>query len=334
MLPVVFSPGTTAPAPDRALADFRRDMEQLGGAHASTERGFAQRATRQTLSPSLASFAWEPRAATLFGPGLATATPRFAHYARVQRAKPGADVLARHPSDPAPEGDQRAILLALQRYGRGQSAVLTSDALWRWKLDQPSRERGAEQFWQNLLAWLGRERQRGVRFERAPLLVAKNHELSLRLLAPPGPLRLTASPADPAKPGSTPAPPLPLAEVPDPSGARLFRWTPPSDGPWVLEAVSGTLPPTRHWLTVATPPGGENSGLPPDETLLRSLAERTGGAVLTDAPPPAWLAAASAPPSRLLRESIEPLWHQTWLFAALLALYLAELLLRRRSRLL
>jgi hypothetical protein len=337
MLPVVFADTASGRAQDPAIATFREQMRQNRGAHSGIEQQFAAQAARSTRLPPLAAFAWEPRALALLGPELAAAAPRFANYARVARAKPGADVLARHPLDPSPSGDERAILLALQRYGRGQSALLASDALWRWKLNQPSAERGAELFWQNLLAWLGRESTRGPRFERAPLTAELNRELILRVTGADTGFAVTASP-DPDSPpaGAVAAAPAPLFPVGEESGARLYRWTPPAEGRWVLSARSplADTPPARHWLTVAIPPTGENSGLPPDEARLQALAERTGGAVLTDTPPPAWRAASGPTAPDLLRETLTPLWHHAWIFAILLSLYAAELLLRRRCKLL
>jgi hypothetical protein len=338
MLPVVFAPPGAAPH-DPTLADFREQMRRSGGSDGALERDFAEHSARHTRLTPLSSFAWEPRAATVLGPEVTAVTPRFAHHARVHRAKPGADVLARHPDTRAPAAEENAILLALQRYGRGQSAVLASDALWRWKLHQPSRERGVELFWQNLLAWLGREAQHGPRFVHAPLHAEVRRELLLRVAgAGPG-LSVTVAPATaPGAPGAdaaAAAAPTALLPVGEEEGARLYRWLPPAEGTWVLSArgVDADAPPARHWLTIARPPTGEASGLPPDESLLRALAERSGGAVLADAPPPAWRSAAEAAPA-LLRESAEPLWHQAWLFATLLALYAAELILRRRQRLL
>lgn len=338
MLPVVFNASNTGPAYDPAVADFREQMRRSGGAQSYIEQAFAARSARDTLVPPLASFAWEPRALALLGPELATAAPRFANYARILRAKPGADVLARHPIDQAPASSERAILLALQRYGRGQSAVLASDALWRWKLNQPSTERGAELFWQNLLAWLGRESVSGARFERAPLTAELNRELILRVAGADTGLAVTVAPDPETLPSGTPltAAPVPLFPVGEESGARLYRWTPPAGGRWVLSARSpnpDTLP-TRHWLTVAARPTGEDSGLPPDEARLQALAERTGGAVLTDTPPPVWRVASGPVAPDLLRETLTPLWHHAWIFAALLALYATELLLRRRWKLL
>ena len=326
MLPVVFGSASGEAGEDPAVTAFRQRMREVGGSNTRLETQFAAKATRATREPALVSFAWEPRAAALFGAELIQTAPRFANYARVARAKPGAEILARHPADPAPDGDGHAILLALQRYGRGQSAVLTSDALWRWKLDQPSRERGVEKFWQNLFAWLGRERQRGVRFERAPLLAEKDRELILRVVAPAGPLALYAR-------LETTATPLALTPAGEDGPARLFHWTPPANGSWIIEARPGNDAPARHFLTVTSAPDGETSGLPPDDTLLRTLAERTGGAVLADSPPPAWHTAADSD-AQLLRETTEPLWHQGWIFVGLLSVYALELVLRRRQRLL
>lgn len=339
MLPVVFAAPGSAEAMDPALASFREQIRRTnGGAHNAVERRFAEQAARNTRQIALSTFAWEPRALALLGPELAAAAPRFAHYARIHHAKPGADVLARHPRDQSAEGSERAVLLALQRYGRGQSAILASDALWRWKLNQPSTERGAELFWQNLLAWLGRENRQGPRFERAPLLVEKNRELLVRVSGADAGFAVTVRPdADTSSPETPSTVATPLFPAGEEDGVRLYRWVPPTDGRWMLTArgVGEDAPLVRHWLTVAALPIGENSGQPPDEARLRALAERTGGAVLTDTAPSAWLAAASgAGTPDLIRETTTPLWHQAWIFAALLALYATELLLRRRWKLL
>lgn len=326
MLPVVFTGDRIDNTEDDATADFRRRIAGFnGGAHGGTEAIFASQAKRRRTAPDLSSFDWAPGAAALLGDDTVAATPRFAHYARVSSAKPGATVLARHPVEKSAAGDG-AILLALQRYGRGQSAVLASDALWRWKLNQPSKERGVEIFWQNLLAWLARERPRGPRFERAPLAAETGRELVLRTAGGRNP-RLTA------QVGGTPVAPLPATGLS--GGSRLHAWTPPAPGLWLLTLAADDNHTVRHWITVGDPvPAGEHSGLPPDEALLQELARRTGGAVLENTPPSAWLPADTRGGSNLLREQHTPLWHGGALLAALLALYAAELLLRRRWQLL
>lgn len=323
LLPVVFlgdSSNASSGSASIGTQAFRDRIRRLS----SGEDG-SSRASRE---PPLAALAWEPRARALFGDELAAAAPRFGHFAHVSRAKPGAEILGRHPTDLAPDG-QRSILLALQRYGRGWSAVLASDALWRWKLNQPSRERGVELFWQNLLSWLGRERTRGPRFVNAPLEADPGAELDIILTDAPPDATVSAQLEDDAQMGAFP---LLVARGLD-NGARVFHWTPPASGRWVLTARSGGEIAVRHWVNVTQRPSGENSGLPGDEALLRALAERTGGSVLADTPPPAWQT-ASNPDTALLRETAAPLWHHAWIFAILLALYATELLLRRRQKLL
>jgi hypothetical protein len=54
--------------------------------------------------------------------------------------------------------------------------------------------------------------------------------------------------------------------------------------------------------------------------------------VLEKEAPPAWQETRAA--SELLAERQEPLWHRGWILGALLALYGAELLLRRKWHLL
>ena len=331
MLPVVFAPAAPTPDENPEITAFRRRMRQAGGAHPGMEVSFSRQAARAPRQTPLSVFAWEPRAAALFGAELTESAPRFANYARVVRAKPGADVLARHPRDPGPEGDEHAILLALQRYGRGQSAIMTSDALWRWKLNQPSNQRGVEKFWQNLFAWLARERLHSLRFERPPMQAEVGSELTLRIAGASGPVTVTVTASRELTPQ---APAVTLTPAGEDEGARLFRWTPGTAGPWCLSARPGDGEAVRHWLEAVVMPVGEASGSLPDEAVLRSLAERTGGAVLDDTPPPAWLGESSGPRPTLLREATEPLWHHGWIFAALLSSYTLELVLRRRWRLL
>lgn len=325
MLPVVFTGDRIENNNDATTADFRRRIQQLGGAHGGAEAAFASQAKRIRAAPALSAFEWVPEAAGLIGADTVAATPRFANYARVDRAKPGATVLARHPSEKSSDG-RGAILLALQRYGRGQSAVLTSDALWRWKLNQPSKERGVEVFWQNLLAWLARERPRGPHFERTPLTAETGRELTLRTTGGRNPRLTTRLDQNPA---------VSLPATGQSGGSRLHTWTPPSAGLWLLTLTDEDNRTARHWLSVSDAvPAGENSGRPPDEALLHELARRTGGSVLETTAPSAWLPSAHEPGADLLREQRTPLWHAGALLAALLVLYGAELLLRRRWQLL
>ena len=315
MLPVVFLPPEQQVQNAGLFAQLR--ARRGGGGSADT--------------PLLTPYAWEdtPRVREIFAEaskqGGAPATPVFSAYAHVARAKPGAEVLARHPDETVPGGTEHAILLALQRYGRGQSAVLTTDALWRWKLNQPSTGRGAELFWQNLFAWMSRDRQRGLRFDHAPLHAQAGHDLALRIEGA-GAEKLSVH-------ATLGAQRIALPEISPDGAKRVFQWKPPAEGFWQIAATDSVGREARHWLSIdQSPPAGEFSGMAPDEDLLRTLAARTSGAVLEKEPPAAWQAARAS--SELLAERREPLWHRGWVFGALLGVYGLELLLRRKWHLL
>jgi uncharacterized membrane protein len=329
MLPVIFAPPRNALPSDPRVKTFREQMRALSGDDSAFDAAIAPNAPAKPRRTTLSTFAWEPRARPIFGSTTEEPpAPLFLNYARVVRAKPGAEVLARHPEDRALIGDEKAILLAIQRYGRGQSAVLTSDALWRWKLNQPSTARGVELFWQTLLAWLNREHSHGPRFEQAPFVAERGSMLALRVSGADEALSLVAE-----LEGAENSPRVTLPTESDTGGARVARWTPPTTGTWRYTATDAQGRLARHWVAVGATLAGESSNLPTDESVLQTLAQRTGGAVLEDAVPTAWQEAATVTPT-LLNERRSPLWHAGYFLGAVLGLYGAELMLRRRWHLL
>jgi hypothetical protein len=316
MLPVVFADPRALDAASAALSTTMRNLRGGGGTDPTTLTPFAWEETLQVKG------IFEIEAKT----GTQLPRPLFANYAHVVAAKPGARVLARHPTATMPGSEERAILLAVQRYGRGHSCVLTTDSLWRWKLSQPSTERGAELFWQNLFSWLMRDRHRGLAFERAPRQLALGREAVLRV---------SGGEAEPltveAVLGSQR---IRLGEEPAEGAVRVFAWRPATEGFWRINATSAAGQQTSHWISVK-PAGrtGERAGQPPDEALLRTLADRTGGAVLENTPPVAWQQ-VRPDSGELLAERHTPVWHHPWVLGLLCGLYGLELLLRRWWKLL
>jgi len=88
----------------------------------------------------------------------------------VAGAKDSAEVLAIHPDRPGPDGKPQ-VILAVEQYGKGRSAVFTADTTYRWYL--PLRGMGQDspynRFWGQLVRWLAgedvRNRQRGAGVE-------------------------------------------------------------------------------------------------------------------------------------------------------------------------
>jgi uncharacterized membrane protein len=79
--------------------------------------------------------------------------PTFTQYGRVDSAKPGAQVWARHPTDEGPNG--KRILMASQHYGAGQSAIICIQNFWRWRLAKDSEPQQFDRFWRQLFRYLG-----------------------------------------------------------------------------------------------------------------------------------------------------------------------------------
>ncbi|HLP01037.1 MAG TPA: hypothetical protein VK163_03350 [Opitutaceae bacterium] len=330
LFPVRFAPPPAPMVEDAATLVFRQQMWRLGSSNAAAETRFARDVLQERAQPELLRFAWEPRGRELFAEDGELASPIFHTYAPVAAVKPGAEVLARHPRETIPGSNERAVLLALQRYGRGQVAVLACDALWRWKLQEPSGARTVELFWQHLLAWLGRDAQpgSGLSFPRAPLSAEVGAEVLIEVTgreAPPAGLRVNS--------GEGRADTLAPERVE--GNSAFFRWKPSRASLWALEAWTTDGARAQHWVDVraaTTGPTGEHSGLPPDLGTLELLAGQTGGAVLGEVAPAAWSEGRVAP--QIVSERHVALWHRPAFFALLLGLFAAELLLRRVFRLL
>ncbi len=75
----------------------------------------------------------------------------FYWYAPVTRAKPGAQVLLRHPTDTS-QRQERYPLLVTGYYPAGRTMFLAVDSTWRWYWRYGKRYH--EQFWRNSIRWL------------------------------------------------------------------------------------------------------------------------------------------------------------------------------------
>jgi len=319
MLPVVFA--TPGGADDVALMQMRMqlnanaaiggDDQMVGGSPNIVLRPFA-----------LPAGAEQAAGRRLFADTNGDALPRFAENARVRRVKPGAETLA-VSGQGAPD-----ILLARQQFGSGFAAALTTDLLWRWKMSLPSGSHAVEKFWQQLLLSLAQGAGEGlhvVRLTDSPAVnvpanflvsAAAENPPKLEAVAPGGaPQRLT----------------LTLATTAD-GPAWQAAFTPPATGQWEVRATDAAGRTARVVFPVGEKTASaELLNLPADLDGMRHLAEITGGALVDGT---TWFQpsqeAAARPPAKLP----EPLWNSGALLMFALGLYAAELILRRRCKLL
>ncbi|MDD3886787.1 MAG: hypothetical protein PHI35_07940 [Victivallaceae bacterium] len=238
--------------------------------------------------------------------------PRYLDAAPVKSAKPGAEVLATLTVN----GRERPAV-AVQRFGRGKSAVIATDPLWRWKLSLPSQSTDSERFWENLLAFVSAPAQTpdAVEWVLAELYPGVNTPVEVVAIAagnPPESIRFTNG-------GHTET----LHTRPDGPHRAKVTVTPRRGGECRIEADGA---PSLRFTANGSSGPIELALLAPDHALLNQLGASDDKLDL----------AAALPEREFVEEQTKrtPLWPRPWLLAVVLAAYCADLILRRKEKLL
>jgi hypothetical protein len=314
MLPVVFE-SATATGSNAAERRFQEKMRTLGGA-ANEDEAIA----RQTY-PELISFNATPAGARLFH--TTPDAPRFNTFARVRAIKPGAEILAVHPTERSPDNSPR-VLVARQQFGAGFTAVMNTDLLWRWKLSLPSTNRAPEIFWQQFFLSLAQPAQaQSVELTCRTESPQLNHSVMLRVTGATetAPTLTVRSPQ-----GKSERLPL-TADEANEAGTWQASFTPESEGCWEAKATTTDGDEAKHsFAVVAQAHTAEMMNLPPDVDGLRRLAEATGGALI-ESGAPVFNQLKTERPGDILRT--QPIWNTGWLVMLLLGGYAIELVTRR-----
>ncbi len=203
---------------------------------------------------------------------------------RVRGLKPGATALL--TGSPVDGGDD-AIILAHQRYGRGNVIALPVQDTWQWQFhaDVPLEDLSHETFWRQILRWLvtGVPRQVDVRTPRdrvgpgEPVIITADIRDGTYLeLNGASVLAQVAGPAGIAFD-------VPLEWTVDRDGEYRGSFTPPEPGLYEVRVraqhddavLEGTT-----WVEAA-PPVAEYFGAQMRAPLLRRIADETGGRFYT-----------------------------------------------------
>lgn len=235
-----------------------------------TRDGAAHAVTRLASSADSAAEVWQR-------------LPRLTVFNRVGAARPGASILLSGTGD---DGDH--IVLAAQRYGRGQAVVFTPHDSWLWQMhgDVPVDDLSHETFWRQMLRWLvdGVPRQVVASVDRDRI----SADEAVRVLAQVDDERYIGVNGAEV-----------MARITAPSGATSdvpLSWTIERDGAYAATFVAGEE--GLHRVDVIAALDGENvSGEPAwfrvapgtseyfdagmQAALLRRIAEETGGRYYT-----------------------------------------------------
>ena len=289
---------------------------------------------RLSADPATNRSLWEDREQGLRG---------FYWYMPVQKVKPGAQVLLRHPTDRNVQTGENYPLMVLGYFPAGRTLFLGVDSTHRWRYRYGDRY--LDTFWRNSIRWLalGRlksgDRRYRIESSRSTYDIEDRVQLEVRVLdedfrpseeptqlvgwsGPDGEEHELELPRESDRPG-------------------VYRGALELDRPgvyraWVVGRVSGRNQRASATEFEVVLPSRENQDPAPDPETLRALAQKTGGVFLELGK--ARALAAQFPGGEERREPIssrlEDAWDGWHTLLIALALLGAEWILRKRSELL
>jgi hypothetical protein len=256
--------------------------------------------------------------------------PELANYQDVGEPKPGAVVLA----DFIPPGGRKLPLLVTQNYGRGRTAVLATAGTWRWQMLQPVADRTHEMFWQQLLRWVADSPGQVLSSTPSPVL---SDEKQVQLRAEVRDKKYL--PVSDAQVHAEVTGPNGLAQTvelnPDPVTAGLYTasWTAQAPGGYAANIVAGRgEEELGHEAVMFRREDGvaENFHAEQNRELLQKLSAETGGNYYTPQTASHLADEISLSSAGITVRQVRDLWNMPAVFLLLLALPVAEWLLRRK----
>jgi len=258
----------------------------------------------------------------------------FYWYSPVVRAKPGSEVVLRHPT--AANRDGRLPLVIAGHFPAGRTLFLAVDSTWGWRFR--FGDRFHERFWRNAIRWvaLGRLKSGDRRVQLDAL--ESSFDLDERAVVEARVLDADFRPSDAAKTS---------ARMQRPDGSVVDLDLPKVDGrPGVFRASFEPEQPGLHsvWMeeegrrTASTEfevriPSRENQDPTPDPMTLQMLSRDSGGRHVSAAQ--AAELASEFPGGEERREALsaelEDAWDSVWTLVLALLFLGAEWILRKRS---
>ncbi len=265
--------------------------------------------------------------------------PGFLWYLPVERAKPGTEVLARHPAGGNRHGNH--VILATRYHPAGRTIFLAVDSTWRWRF--PYGDRYMEKFWRGMVRYLAQNklRRKDYRYElytdrslydinERIQVTARVRDVDYRLSRDPVRTVKIMDPEDAVED-------LLLNRIGEGEYSRsIVRSEPGVYQLWIPGEAGGVE--ARHALTSITVnvPRLETENPVLDRMLLQDVSRISGG-TYRDLCDSAGLLHVLNDEERVRRIS-DPerrdLWSSWWTLLLFVALFAAEWILRKRNNLL
>ena len=258
-----------------------------------------------------------------------SAVPPLSAMSLLGAPRPGAQVLA---AVRAPEGVRP--LVAVQRYGQGRSMIFTGEASFRWRMQLPSNDHTFELFWRQAARWLSGSAPEPVAIvppqaitpgEVLPIAIDVRNEtfsavsdaqVAVKLTGPDRRVRDITMPLSDARTGRYSAD----VKFDEPGAYHITT---------EVRRGKGVVGTASRWVLAG---GSERELADPrlNEEVLRRVSRASGGRYLsrTDVDTLPSLLASVEPVSAAPR--VQELWHNVWVYLAIVALLSTEWALRRR----
>ncbi len=267
----------------------------------------------------------------------------FYWYLPVQKVKPGAQVLLRHPADRNTNTGELYPLVVLGYFPAGRTLFLAVDSTYRWRFHYGDRH--LDTFWRNAIRWLalGRlksgDRRYRIESSRSSYVLEERVQLEVRALDED--YRPSDAPSQKVYWSGPDGEVHELALSGEESRPGVYRGSLEVDRPgvyraWIEAQVEGSVQRVSTAEFEVVLPSRENQDPSPDPDTLRAVAAKTGGLFLDLAG--ARGLAVQLPGGEERREPIssrlEDAWDRWATLLVALGLLSAEWILRKRAELL
>jgi uncharacterized membrane protein len=313
ILPVVLLPPGTAAARQVDPTPFRARLTAEGAGHPITRLKEGDEENKQL---------WRSMTA-LDGVG------------RVARLRTGAHALIDHPGLFADDGPHPVLSVAEAEKGR--TLALTTDSLWRWRFTGPMNGgpgRVYADFWHKTVSWLTRAPDLNrLRVFVNPSPVLRDHAASIEVELLDETYRPTSGEhlrivLTWSAPDGTTASEI-FDSTTDDQGKFRRNWQPKADGAHRIQVTTGNgLENISPFLVVSN--NREQNHLDVDESLMKALAETSGGRAEVNRLTPGDIVMNPSVGKEVIEQSAVSLWDHPAVVTFLLLLLGAEWFLRKR----
>ncbi len=313
LLPVRLLPAGT---PASRLSDstpFRPRLTEAGGSHPVTQLLDEPEQNRQLWRSLL----------------------RLDGVGRVAGLMPGAHSLVEHPILPADDGP--ASLLSVREVEKGRTMAITTDTLWTWRFTGPMGGHSADAYtklWKKAVAWLtdAPELKRlRLSVTPSPVTIGQAAQIQVELLdasyrpIQTAPISYTISWIDPEGVRREES----FNAKVDANGKYHAVWRPKTEGAHMVTATSQDgLKNVESFLVITD--NRERYHMDPEPSLLRAIAEATGGHYSDNTIEPGRVATVPGGGREVMSQLALTLWDHPLAILLILGVIVAEWMFRRR----